>query len=284
MLLSIVTLKMEAASAPETLYPPARLLILTASKSVLWMFYTNIFICCHNITASHAVLFIAAKAWVLLYIISLTWYLRIMVRRISVSWYVTVRCWVIGSHSTLEDDSGIFLQNAESHLTQQCTVTYQELGISDYATVKISKLTSRIGVCTQCSYACSYPVLWLILICILKLNFPVFGSPVVLWTSPLTLAKRLPHSCFFLKMLCKARCHTCMIHVLTVLANCCSFNILFGVLLCQFIFFYCVCNLIAFPGPCNFLTCSLGTILIWCVGCVVIQGYYFMWQFASPFP
>ena len=60
-LLSIMNLKMGAAGSSETLYPPARLLIITFSKSVLCMFHTNILICCHSVAAIHAVLFIPSQ-------------------------------------------------------------------------------------------------------------------------------------------------------------------------------------------------------------------------------
>lgn len=240
-LLSIMNLKMKATGSSETLYPPARLLIIASSKSVLWMFHTNIFICCHSVAAIHAVLFIPAKAWVLLYVISLTLYLRIMVWRISVSWYV-MHCWVIGAQR--------FVRMWHPwrwrwHIFSKCWEPlspavpchipgYRNLWLCHGENLNTHKYN---WFCMQCSYACSYPLLWLVWICILKLNFHVFGSPVVLWTSPLTLSKWPPHSYSSLKELCEARCHTCMIRVLTVLANCCSVNILFCVLLCQFIWF-----------------------------------------------
>jgi len=56
-----MNLQMEATDSPETLYPPARLLIITSSKSVLCMFHTNIFICCHSVAAIHTVLFIRSQ-------------------------------------------------------------------------------------------------------------------------------------------------------------------------------------------------------------------------------
>jgi hypothetical protein len=51
---------------------------------------------------------------------------------------------------------GIFLQNAESHLTQHCLVTYHDTGICDFATVKISIPTSRIG--SVCSVVVPVPI------------------------------------------------------------------------------------------------------------------------------